>query len=122
MSITRRTVIQGLAAFGALPVLGATSRAVSAQEQPGTVRLDYAYYNPSSLVLRRFGWLEEALQEQGIGVEWVFSAGSNKANEYLRSEAIDFGSTAGAAALLARATARRSRPSTSIQSRSGRRS
>ena len=31
------------------------------------------------------------------------SAGSNKANEYLRSDAIDFGSTAGAAALLAKA-------------------
>ena len=80
-----------------------TRAASAAQEQPATVRLDYAYYNPSSLVLRRFGWLEEALQEQGIGVEWVLSAGSNKANEYLRSEAIDFGSTAGAAALLARA-------------------
>src|ERR687894_1425865 len=103
MSISRRTVIQGLAALGTVPVLGSISRAVSAQEQPATVRLDYAYYNPSSLALRRFGWLEEALQEQGIGVEWVLSAGSNKANEYLRSEAIDFGSTAGAAALLARA-------------------
>jgi sulfonate transport system substrate-binding protein len=103
MNMTRRTVIKGLTALGAIPVLGATSRGASAQEQPGTVRLDYAYYNPSSLALRRFAWLEEALQEQGIGVEWVFSAGSNKANEYLRSEAIDFGSTAGAAALLARA-------------------
>src|SRR5918992_5299729 len=103
MSISRRNVIQGLAALGAIPVLGAASRGVSAQEQPATVRLDYAYYNPSSLALRRFGWLEEALQERGIGVEWVLSAGSNKANEYLRSEAIDFGSTAGAAALLARA-------------------
>jgi sulfonate transport system substrate-binding protein len=103
VSITRRNVIQGLVALGAIPVLGATSRSAAAQEQPGTIRLDYAYYNPSSLALRRFGWLEEALREQGIGVEWVFSAGSNKANEYLRSEAVDFGSTAGAAALLARA-------------------
>jgi sulfonate transport system substrate-binding protein len=103
VSMTRRNVIQGLVALGAIPVLGATSRSSAAQEQPGTVRLDYAYYNPSSLALRRFGWLEEALREQGIGVEWVFSAGSNKANEYLRSEAVDFGSTAGAAALLARA-------------------
>src|ERR687894_1237712 len=102
MSISRRTVIQGLVALGTIPVLGSMSRGVSAQ-QPATVRLDYAYYNPSSLALRRFGWLEEALQERGIGVEWVLSAGSNKANEYLRSEAIDFGSTAGAAALLARA-------------------
>ena len=103
MNITRRTVIKGLTALGAVPLLGVASRGASAQEQPATVRLDYAYYNPSSLALRRFAWLEETLQEQGIGVEWVFSAGSNKANEYLRSEAIDFGSTAGAAALLARA-------------------
>lgn len=76
----------------------------SAEEaKPDKIRLDYAYYNPSSLVLKRFGWLEEALEAEGIEVEWTLSAGSNKANEYLRSDAIDFGSTAGAAALLARA-------------------
>jgi sulfonate transport system substrate-binding protein len=103
MTLTRRTVIQALAALGAVPALGWTARATAAQEQPAMVRLDYAYYNPSSLVLRRFGWLEEALAADGIGIEWVHSAGSNKANEFLRSEAIDFGSTAGAAALLARA-------------------
>ena len=88
MSISRRTMIQGLAALGLSRRWVSMSRGVSAQEQPATVRLDYAYYNPSSLALRRFGWLEEALQEQGIGVEWVLSAGSNKANEYLRSEAV----------------------------------
>src|SRR3954447_21814411 len=103
VTFSRRNVIQGLAALGIVPLVGSTARGTAAQELPATVRLDYAYYNPSSLVLRRQGWLEEALQEQGIGVEWVLSAGSNKANEYLRSEAIDFGSTAGAAALLARA-------------------
>ena len=103
MTLSRREVIQGLAALGVVPVLGWSARDAAAQELPATVRLDYAYYNPSSLVMRRFGWLEEALAEQGVGVEWVFSAGSNKANEYLRAEAVDFGSTAGAAALLARA-------------------
>ena len=103
MTLSRREVIQGLAALGVLPALGWSARGAAAQELPATVRLDYAYYNPSSLVMRRFGWLEEALAEQGVGVEWVFSAGSNKANEYLRAEAVDFGSTAGAAALLARA-------------------
>ena len=104
MTISRRDALRGLVSLGAVAFAG-TRRlpAVGAQENPAAVRLDYAYYNPSSLVLKKFGWLEEALQEQGIGVEWVLSAGSNKANEYLRSEAIDFGSTAGAAALLARA-------------------
>jgi sulfonate transport system substrate-binding protein len=104
MTISRRDALRGLAALSAVAFAGTRGlRAAGAQENPGTLRLDYAYYNPSSLVLKKFGWLEEVLGEQGIGVEWVLSAGSNKANEYLRSEAIDFGSTAGSAALLARA-------------------
>ena len=87
-----------------LTLLAAGTRDGAAQgEKPETIRLDYAYYNPSSLVLRRFGWLEEELKADEVGIEWVLSAGSNKANEFLRSEAIDFGSTAGSAALLARA-------------------
>lgn len=88
-----------------LPVLLGLSAGTPAraEEKPSTIKLDYAYYNPSSLVLRRFGWIEEDLKPDGIKVEWVWSAGSNKANEWLRSEAVDFGSTAGSAALLARA-------------------
>ena len=81
----------------------ADSAAPAAAAALDVLRLDYAYYNPSSLVLRKFGWLEEALADKGTTVEWVLSAGSNKANEFLRSDAIDFGSTAGAAALLAKA-------------------
>ncbi|MER3437494.1 MAG: ABC transporter substrate-binding protein [Chloroflexota bacterium] len=81
----------------------ASGTPAQAEEKPDTIKLDYAYYNPSSLVLRRFGWIEEDLKPEGIKVEWVWSAGSNKANEWLRSEAVDFGSTAGSAALLARA-------------------
>ncbi|QJD82853.1 aliphatic sulfonate ABC transporter substrate-binding protein [Cohnella herbarum] len=64
------------------------------------IKLDYAYYNPVSLVLKEKGFLEEALKSDGTEVEWVLSAGSNKALEYLNSKSIDFGSTAGAAALL----------------------
>jgi len=78
----------------------AAPSAASGPARPAEIRLDYAYYNPSSLVLRRFGWLEEELQAEGVTVTWTLSAGSNKANEYLRSDAVDFGSTAGAAALL----------------------
>lgn len=92
-----------------LAACGAQTPAVPAAAEPSAtgalteIRIDYAYYNPSSLVLRRFGWLEEELKADGIAVKWVLSAGSNKANEFLRSDAVDFGSTAGAAALLARA-------------------
>src|SRR5947207_13329331 len=67
------------------------------------VRLDYAYSNPVSLVLKDKGWLQQDLAAKGASVEWVLSQGSNKALEFLNARAIDFGSTAGAAALLGRA-------------------
>ncbi len=70
--------------------------------KPTELRLDYAYYNPSSLVLKKFGWLEQELAADNVPVKWILSAGSNKANEYVSSNSSDFGSTAGAAALLAR--------------------
>ncbi|GAA4905114.1 sulfonate transport system substrate-binding protein [Nonomuraea thailandensis] len=73
----------------------------AAPPAPGELRLDYAYYNPLSLVIRDQRWLEDELK--GTKVTWVLSAGSNKANENLRAETIDVGSTAGAAALQARA-------------------
>jgi sulfonate transport system substrate-binding protein len=79
------------------------SRSASAQDAPDKIRLDYAYWNPSSLVLKKFGWIEEDLAAEGIEVEWTLSAGSNKAMEFLRSDAIDIGSSAGAAALLNKA-------------------
>ena len=64
-----------------------------------TLNIDFATYNPLSLVIRNQRWLED----EGLQVNWVQSAGSNKANEALRAGAIDVGSTAGSAALLARA-------------------
>lgn len=69
----------------------------------GTLNIDFATYNPLSLIIKDQGWLEESLKDQGVTVNWIQSAGSNKANEALRSGAVDVGSTAGSAALLARA-------------------
>ena len=68
-----------------------------------SIRLDYAYYNPVSLVLKEKGWLEEEFAKDKVKVEWVLSLGSNKALELLNSRSIDFGSTAGAAALIGKA-------------------
>ena len=64
--------------------------------------MDYATYSPTSLVLRRFGWLEEDFRKDNVPVKWVFSAGSNRALEYLNANSVDIGSSAGLAALLAR--------------------
>src|SRR5699024_11016837 len=71
--------------------------------KPEKVRLDYAYYSPTSLVLKEFGWLEEAFETEGIEVEWVLSQGSNNSLEFLNSNSVDFGSSAGAAALISKA-------------------
>ncbi|SEK24287.1 sulfonate transport system substrate-binding protein [Roseateles sp. YR242] len=96
----RDTLALGLGLGGL--ALGLSDRAHAA-DAPKEVRLDYAYYSPTSLVLRRFGWLEEDFKKDGIAVKWVLSAGSNRALEYLNADSIDFGSTAGLAALLAKA-------------------
>ena len=66
------------------------------------IRIDYATYNPLSLVLKEQKILEKAFEKDGISITWVQSLGSNKALEFLNASSIDFGSTAGAAALLAR--------------------
>lgn len=106
--ISRLTTTSALLATGTLLLTGclagenASTADTSAAAGDTTVTIDYATYNPLSLIIKEKGWLETALQEQGKDVEWVQSAGSNKANEALRSGAIDVGSTAGSAALLAR--------------------
>ncbi|MDD4963998.1 MAG: aliphatic sulfonate ABC transporter substrate-binding protein [Gallionella sp.] len=71
-------------------------------EEPREIRLDYAYYSPSSLVLKHFGWLEEEFKSSGIRVAWMFSAGSNRALDYLSSGSANFGSAAGLSALVSR--------------------
>lgn len=71
-------------------------------DKPDKIRLDYAYYSPVSLVLKEKGWAEEVFAEEGIDVEFVLSLGSNKALEFLNSNSVDFGSSAGAAALIAK--------------------
>ncbi|NNT95342.1 aliphatic sulfonate ABC transporter substrate-binding protein [Stutzerimonas nitrititolerans] len=94
----RTTLRVGLAALFAAWLPTAVHAAA-----PKEVRLDYAYYAPTSLVLKQQGLLEKALEPQGIAVKWVFSQGSNRSLEYLNGGSTDFASTAGLAAVLSRA-------------------
>lgn len=75
----------------------------SAGGKPKKIILDYAYYSPTSLILKEKGFAEEVFEEEGIEVEFVLSQGSNKALEFLNSRSVDFSSSAGAAALMAKA-------------------
>lgn len=75
--------------------------AQAAETDPAEVNLDYAYYSPVSLVLKHFGWLEQALPQTKVG--WVLSQGSNRSLEYLNSGGVDFASSASLSAVLSRA-------------------
>lgn len=88
-----------LALSGCVPGEGS---AEAREAKGGELNIDFATYNPLSLIIKAKGWLDKALDDD-ITVNWLQSHGSNKANQALRAEAIDVGSTAGSAALLARA-------------------
>lgn len=95
--VTVRSLVLGLTAVS-LSLFSAASNAAEISE----LRIDWATYNPVSLLLKKQGILEKEFEKDGINIRWVQSAGSNKALEFLNAGSIDFGSTAGAAALLGR--------------------
>ena len=99
MSLDRRSFLTAAGAAAAAALYPNRSFAASVD----SIGVDYAYYNPVSLVLKDKGWLEDALAKRGTKVNWVLSLGSNKANGFLAANAVQFGSTAGSAAFLARA-------------------
>jgi len=98
MTLDRRSFLIAGAAASTAALWPHIARAAA----PDRIAVDYAYYNPVSLILKQNGWLEAELAKQKVGVDWVLSLGSNKANQFLQAGAVQFGSTAGSAAFLAR--------------------
>src|SRR4051794_24293380 len=96
LKITRRALAAIIALTSLVP--GAVFAADALKE----IHVDWATYNPVSMILKQKGLLEKEFAKDGIGIVWVQSAGSNKALEFLNAGSIDFGSTAGSAALVAR--------------------
>src|SRR4051794_16184664 len=94
--LSRRALAAAFALSALMP--GAALAADALKE----IHIDWATYNPVSMVLKQKGLLEKEFARDGITIVWVQSAGSNKALEFLNAGSIDFGSTAGSAALVAK--------------------
>jgi sulfonate transport system substrate-binding protein len=95
--LSRRFILTSALLVGLLP-----TTALFAADKPSTITIDWATYNPVSILLKDKGLLEKEFAKDGISIRWVQSAGSNKALEFLNAGSIDFGSTAGSAALVAK--------------------
>lgn len=104
--LSRRAVL-AVGALTPLALAGCVAGEGSQDESSGgswslsTLNIDFATYNPLSLVVKDQQLIEKALGDD-VTVNWIQSAGSNKANEYLRSGTTHVASTAGSAALLGR--------------------
>jgi sulfonate transport system substrate-binding protein len=92
----RRAVLAAIAAAALLPA------AAFAADAPKEIHIDWATYNPVSMLMKDKGLVEKEFAKDGITVRWVQTLGSNKALEFLNAGSIDFGSSAGAAALVAK--------------------
>ncbi len=93
---SRRSLLSSALLVGLLPT------SLLAADKPKEIRIDWATYNPVSMVLKEKGLLEKEFAKDGIGIRWVQTLGSNKALEFLNAGSIDFGSSAGSAALLSK--------------------
>ncbi len=92
--VSRRSLVAAALIVGFLP-----SVAVAA---PKEIRIDWATYNPVSILLKNKGLLEAEFKKDGITITWVQTQSSSNALQLLNASSIDFGSTAGSAALVAK--------------------
>jgi sulfonate transport system substrate-binding protein len=95
---SRRTVLGSACAALCLAAAGPALAA----DKATAIAVDWATYNPLSVLIKAKGWMEAEFAADKIEVKWVQSAGSNLALSALNAKTVDFGSTAGAAALMGR--------------------
>ncbi len=94
---SRRSLFASALLVGLLP-----STALLAADKPKEIRVDWATYNPVSMLLKDKGFLEKEFAKDGIAIRWVKTVSSSNALQFLNAGSIDFGSTAGSAALVAK--------------------
>jgi hypothetical protein len=75
---TERSFIRCGSAAAAIALAARIARA----DVPERIAVDYAYYNPFSLILKQNGWLETELATRKIGVDSLVSLGSNRTTAF----------------------------------------
>ena len=95
--LSRRSLLAATLALALLP-----SMQLRAADNPKEIYVDWATYNPASMLLKDKGFLEKEFAKDGIKVVWVQTNSSSNALQFLNAGSINFGSTAGSAALVAR--------------------
>src|ERR1700757_462981 len=93
----RHSLFAAALAIGLLP-----AATLLAADKPKDIRIDWATYNPVSILLKNSGLLEKELARDGIAVTWVQTVSSANALQFLNAGSIDFGSTARSPAPVAR--------------------
>jgi len=94
---SRHSLFASVLAVGLLP-----SAALFAADKPKEIYVDWATYNPVSMLLKDKGYLEKEFAKDAIKVVWVKTVSSSNALQFLNAGSINFGSTAGSAALVAK--------------------
>src|SRR6201987_3395480 len=95
-AFSRRSLLCSSLFFALVPA------GASAADNPKEIYVDWATYNPVSLLLKDKGFLEKEFAKDGIKVVWVKTVSSSNALQFLNADSINFGSTAGSAALVGR--------------------
>jgi sulfonate transport system substrate-binding protein len=95
--ISRRSLFTSALLIALLP-----GTSLFAADKPKEIRIDWATYNPVSILLKNKGLLEKEFAKDGIAITWVQTVSSANALQFLNAGSIEFGSTAGSAALIAR--------------------
>jgi len=95
---SRRALLAAPMALGLLAFMAPAS----AQNAVKEIKIDWATYNPVSILLKDKGLLEKEFEKDGVKITWVQTQSSSNALQLLNASAIDLGSTAGSAALVAK--------------------
>ena len=76
---------------------------VHAAPLPSELMVDYADYNPLSLVLKKFNWLDEEFRADHVRIHWVYSPASDVALNNLQTDSLDVASSASFSSVWSRA-------------------